>query len=325
MNLVLVSLFSFLAATSLIIMIVMLALAAQTSPQARIRKRLMAVGSNPYASKSEVQSLLLKGTIYSQIPSVDAFLRRLDISRAVDLLLERANIDFSVSVFLLFSVFSGVIVFFVISLFGQPALVGLIGGIIACLIPYLYVRYLGVKRLRRFLEQMPDSLDMISQGLQAGLGLTQALVYTAKEMPDPIGTEFSVFMEEINLGLPLPEAMGNLQEKIPLQEVSLLSTALLVQREIGGSLADLLRKLGDVIRERFRLERQLKTLTAQNRISAWVVCSMPPALTAFMFWMGPELMNQMMSDPMGRMMMIGAVIFEIIGIFVFRKLIQIRF
>src|SRR5262245_35665420 len=324
MSLFLVTLFSFLAATSLIIMIVMLGMAVQTSPQARIRKRLLAVGSNPYATRSEVQSLL-KGTIYSQIPWLDAFLRQLNISRSVDLLLERANIDFSVSVFLLFSVFSGVIVFFVVTLFGQPLVVGLIGAAIAAFVPYAYVKYLCVKRLRRFLEQMPDSLDMISQGLQAGLGLTQALVYTAKEMPDPIGTEFSVFMEEINLGLPLPDAMKNLQEKIPLQEVSLLSTAMLVQREIGGSLADLLHKLGEVIRERFRIERQLKTLTAQNRLSAYVVCSMPPLLTAFMFATGPDMMNQMIGDPLGRMMLIGAVIFEIVGIIVFRKLIRIRF
>jgi tight adherence protein B len=208
---------------------------------------------------------------------------------------------------------------------GQPLVVGLVGGIIATFVPYLYVKYLCGKRLRKFLEQMPDSLDMISQGLQAGLGLTQALVYTAKEMPDPIGTEFSVFMEEINLGLPLPEAMKNLQEKIPLQEVSLLSTAMLVQREIGGSLADLLHKLGEVIRERFRIERQLKTLTAQNRLSAWVVCSMPPLMAAFMFATGPDMMNQMLGDPLGRFMLIGAVFFEVIGILVFRKLIRIRF
>lgn len=324
MSLFLVTLFSFLAATSLIIMIVMLGMAVQTSPQARIRKRLLAVGSNPYATRAEVQGLL-KETMYSQIPWVDGFLRQLNISRSVDLLLERANIDFSVSVFLLFSVFSGVIVFFVVTLFSQPLVVGLIGGAIAAFVPYAYVKYLCVKRLRRFLEQMPDSLDMISQGLQAGLGLTQALVYTAKEMPDPIGTEFSVFMEEINLGLPLPDAMKNLQEKIPLQEVSLLSTAMLVQREIGGSLADLLHKLGEVIRERFRIERQLKTLTAQNRLSAYVVCSMPPLLTAFMFASGPDMMNQMIGDPLGRMMLIGAIVFEVLGILVFRKLIRIRF
>ena len=100
---------------------------------------------------------------------------------------------------------------------------------------------------------------------------------------------------------------------------------MLVQREIGGSLADLLQKLGEVIRERFRIERQLKTLTAQNRLSAWVVCSMPPLLTAFMFASGPDMMNQMIGDPLGRMMLIGAIVFEIIGIFVFRKLIRIRF
>jgi tight adherence protein B len=130
MSLLLISLFAFLAATSLIIMIVMLGMAVQTSPQARIRKRLLAVGSNPYASRAEVQNLL-KGTIYSQIPWFDAFLRRLNVSRSVDLSLERANIDFSVSVFLLFSFFSGLIVFFVVTLMGQPLVVGLIGGAIA--------------------------------------------------------------------------------------------------------------------------------------------------------------------------------------------------
>ena len=105
-------------------MIVMLGMAVQTSPQARIRKRLLAVGSNPYATRAEVQGLL-KETMYSQIPWVDGFLRQLNISRSVDLLLERANIDFSVSVFLLFSVFSGVIVFFVVTLFSQPLVIGL--------------------------------------------------------------------------------------------------------------------------------------------------------------------------------------------------------
>lgn len=324
MSLFVIALFSFLAATSLIIMIVMLAMAVQSSPQARIRKRLLAVGGSPYASRAEVQNLL-KGSLYSNIPWINAFLGKLDIVRAVDLLIERANLDMSVSVFLLISFFSGGILFFLLTVFGQPFYVSLLGGILASLAPYMYVKYLAWKRLRRFLEQMPDSLDMVSQGLQAGLGLTQALVYTAKEMPDPTGTEFSVFMEEVNLGLPLTEALNNFQQRIPLQEARLFSTAMIVQKEIGGSLAELLNKLADVIRERFRIERQLKTLTAQNRLSAWVVCSMPPLLAAFMFATGPEMMNQMMSDPVGRMMLSTAVLLEIIGVLVFRKLIQIHF
>jgi tight adherence protein B len=323
MNLLLVTLFSFLAATSLIVMIVMLVMAVQSSPQARIRKRLMAVGSKPYASKAEIQSLL-KTSVYSQIPWVNILLSRLNFVRNIDLLIERGNLDISVSLFILYSVFSGAIVLFILTLFSQPLVLGLGAGLVASFGPFLYVRYLTWKRLRRFLEQLPDSLDMISQGLQAGLGLTQALVFTAKEMPDPIGTEFSVFMEEINLGLPLNDAMKNLQQRAPLQEVRLFSTAMMVQREVGGSLADLLNKLADVIRDRFRIERVLKTLTAQNRMSAWVVCSMPPLLAAFMFATGPDLMNQMLADPLGRLMLVGAVVFEIIGILVFRKLIQIH-
>jgi tight adherence protein B len=253
MNLLLVTLFSFLAATSLIVMIVMLVMAVQSSPQARIRKRLMAVGSKPYASKAEIQSLL-KTSVYSQIPWVNILLSRLNFVRNIDLLIERGNLDISVSLFILYSVFSGAIVLFILTLFSQPLVLGLGAGLVASFGPFLYVRYLTWKRLRRFLEQLPDSLDMISQGLQAGLGLTQALVFTAKEMPDPIGTEFSVFMEEINLGLPLNDAMKNLQQRAPLQEVRLFSTAMMVQREVGGSLADLLNKLADVIRDRFRIE-----------------------------------------------------------------------
>jgi tight adherence protein B len=324
MSLFVIASFAFLAATSLIIMIVILAMAVQSSPQARIKKRLLAVGSSPYASRAEVQTLL-KGSLYSNIPWVNALLSKLNILRSVDLLIERANLDMSVSVFLLISFFSGGILFFLLSVFGQPSYVSLLAGVLASLAPYLYVKYLAWKRLRRFLEQMPDSLDMVSQGLQAGLGLTQALVYTAKEMPDPTGTEFSVFMEEVNLGLPLTEALNNFQQRIPLQEARLFSTAMVVQKEIGGSLAELLNKLADVIRERFRIERQLKTLTAQNRMSAWVVCSMPPLLAAFMFATGPEMMNQMMSDPTGRLMLSAAVVLELIGIVAFRKLIQIHF
>ena len=101
--------------------------------------------------------------------------------------------------------------------------------------PYGYVQYVIWKRLRKFLEQLPDGLEMIGQSLQAGLGLTQAMVFVAKEMPDPLGTEFSVFIEEVNLGLPLVDALRKFEERMTLPEVRLFNTALMVQREIGGS------------------------------------------------------------------------------------------
>ena len=323
MSIFLITLFSFLAATSLIVVIVLLVTAVQTSPQARIRKRLTAIGRNPYASQAEVQSLL-KGTLYSDLPWLNDLLTRLNFVRGLSILLERANVDISVGLFLLISLFSGGIILFVLSVLGQPFPVVLLGALGAGAGPYFYVSYLTWKRLRRFLEQMPDALDMVSQGLQAGLGLTQALIFVAKEMPDPIGTEFSVFMEELNLGLPLGDALKGFQERIPLAELRLFSVAMVVQREVGGALAELLNKLSDVIRDRFRIERQIKTLTAQNRMSAWVVCSLPPLLAVFMFTMDPNLMREMWSDPVGRTMYLTALGFEAVGIVAFRKLIQIH-
>jgi tight adherence protein B len=165
---------------------------------------------------------------------------------------------------------------------------------------------------------------MISQSLQAGLGLTQSMVFVAKEMPDPLGTEFSVFIEEVNLGLPLAEALKKFEERMNLPEVRLFNTALMVQREVGGSLAELLTKLSNIIRDRFRIERLIKSLTAQNRISAWTVCSVPPFLAVFMFMREPVMMNRMMQHPVGRAMLATALVLEIVGILVFRKIIKIN-
>jgi tight adherence protein B len=279
---------------------------------------------NPSASGGEIQSLL-KGSTYSEIPWFNVLLTRRTVVRAIDTLLERANVDINVGVFVLISLFSGGLVFLVMTiLFNQGFFLSVIAGGIALIGPYAYINYLCRNRLRRFLEQMPDGLGMVSQGLQAGLGLTQALVFVAREMPDPMGTEFSVLMEEVNLGLPLVDALKNLQRRIPLPEVRLLSIALVVQREVGGSLAELLNKLADVIRDRFRIERQIKSLTAQNRLTAWVVCCTPPVLTIFMFAMNPDMMNEFWQSSMGKGMLFTVLILEVLGILVFRKIIRIH-
>ncbi len=319
-----ITLFSFLAATSLIIMVTLLITASQSSPKARIRRRLTEIGKNPYASKEEVRSLL-KGQLYSNIPWLNSLLSNIELGQRIDVLLERANLDFTVSLFMLLSVCCGAIVYLVLTLLNQVLFIALLGGLMALCFPYFYAMYLARKRLRKFLEQLPEGLDMMAQGLQAGMGLTQSLTYMCKEMPDPLGTEFSVFMEEMNLGLPIADALMTLQRRIPFQEMRLLSTALMVNREVGGSLAELLNRLSDVIRERFRIERQIKTLTAQNRLSAWVVSSLPPLLAVFMFFAGPDVFGQMLAEPLGQMMLISALVLEVIGIFAFRKLIRIDF
>lgn len=323
MSLLLVVIFSFLATMSLIVIVFMLPMAVQDSPQARIRRRLTAIGRMDSASKADIQNLL-KSAGYSEFPWLNELLSRVQFIRRLDLLLERANIDISLPMFLLCSVVVGCVAFFLMAIVGQGLVVAIIFAVIAALCPYFYVKYITWKRMRRFLEQMPDGLDMISQSLQAGLGLTQAMVYVSKEMPDPMGTEFSVFIEEVNLGLPLPDALKKLEERMKLPEVRLFNTALLVQREVGGSLAELLNKLSDIIRDRFRIERLIKSLTGQNRMSAWVVCSIPPFLAVFMFMREREMMNEMLGNPAGRTMLAAALVLEVLGILVFRKLIKVH-
>jgi len=323
MNLLLIALFSFLAAMTLIIVMFFVPMAVQNSPQARIKRRLTTIGRAGYASRADVQNLL-KSSLYSEVPWVNALLSRVQFAKHLDLLLERANIDMTLGLFILCSVVAGGVAIFLFLIVGKPVSLALVVGLIALVCPYFYLKYITWKRMRRFLEQMPDGLDMISQSLQAGLGLTQAMVFVAKEMPDPLGTEFSVFIEEVNLGLPLADALKKLEERMALAEVRLFNTALLVQREVGGSLAELLNKLADIIRDRFRIERLIKSLTGQNRMSAWTVCSIPPFLAVFMFVREPQMMNEMLTDPMGRAMLAAALVLEILGIVVFRKLIKVH-
>jgi tight adherence protein B len=323
MNLLVIVLFSFLAAMTLIIVMFFVPMAVQNSPQARIKRRLTTVGRAGYTSRADVQNLL-KSSLYSEVPWVNALLSRVPVAKHLDLLLERANVDMTLGLFILCSLVASGVAIFLFLIVGQPFSLAVVVGLLALGCPYFYLKYITWRRLRRFLEQLPDALDMMSQSLQAGLGLTQAMVFVAKEMPDPLGTEFSVFIEEVNLGLPLADALKKLEERMVLPEVRLFSTALLVQREVGGSLAELLNKLADIIRDRFRIERLIKSLTGQNRMSAWTVCSVPPFLGVFMFIREPQMMNDMLSDPMGRAMLAAALVLEIIGIVVFRKLIKVH-
>jgi tight adherence protein B len=323
MSLFIISIFAFLAAVSLIVILFMLPMAVQDTAQARIRRRLTTIGRLDRASRAEVQSIL-KTAVYSELPWLNDLLSKSKLVRRIDLLLERGNLDMTPGMFMLCSIGAAGVTFFLASIIGQAMSTSFIFALIALCTPYVYLQFVIWKRLRKFLEQFPDGLDMISQSLQAGLGLTQAMVFVAKEMPDPLGTEFSVFIEEVNLGLPLAEALKKFEERMNLPEVRLFNTALMVQREVGGSLAELLTKLSNIIRDRFRIERLIKSLTAQNRISAWTVCSVPPFLAVFMFMREPVMMNKMMQHPMGRAMLATALVLEVVGILVFRKIIKIN-
>ena len=321
MTIFLLAILAFVAASSLVIALILGAEARGRSPHARIKNRITTVAPGQHTTLR----ITKRDALYSTVPQLHRLLSQTQIARKLNLLLNQANINMSVGLFLLLSLAMAVVAFTVLSvMFTQSIELALIGALLTAVGPYLYLLYFARKRIRKFLEQMPDGLDIMAQGLQAGLGLSQSQAYVAKEMPDPIGTEFSTFMEELNLGLPLNRALNNFQERIPIQETRLFSTALTVQREVGGSLAELLNKLSDVIRERFRIEGEIRTLTAQNRMAAIVVCSIPPVLFVAMSVLNPSLMQEVRENRIGWIMLMAALTLEVIGIFVFRRLLRLH-
>jgi tight adherence protein B len=164
----------------------------------------------------------------------------------------------------------------------------------------------------------------MSRALQAGHAFAESLHMVAIEMPEPIATEFRKTYEEQNLGLSLKLALENLSERVPLLDLRICITAILIQRETGGNLAEVLEKVAYTIRERFRILEDLKTLTTSSRMSAWILCGLPIFIACAVTVMNPEYMSVLWNDPRGHRLMFAAVVLQITGMLVIRKILRIK-
>ena len=177
--------------------------------------------------------------------------------------------------------------FFVVKLLTFSTLLGLGAGMLAAFVPFIYVKQMKSKRLRKFEEQFPEAIDLIGRALRAGHAFTTGLAMAAEEIPKPVGEEFKLLYDRQNFGMPLPDAMKAFAARIPLIDARFFVTAVLTQRETGGNLGEVLDNLASVIRDRFRVKRQVRVLTAHGRITGWILAGMPPALAAAMFVISP--------------------------------------
>jgi tight adherence protein B len=191
-------------------------------------------------------------------------------------------------------------------------------------LPILYVAYRRNKRFLVFESQLPGALDLICRALRAGHGLVAGLKMVGDEVPDPVGSEFRKTFDEQNFGLELKESLYNLTERVPLQDVRIIITAILIQRETGGNLAEVLEKAARVIRERYRLKRQIRTHTAQGRLTGWILSLLPLLLGIALFLVRPEFMSTLWTTDRGRRWLVMATIMMIIGAIIIRRIIRIR-
>jgi tight adherence protein B len=260
----------------------------------------------------------------STLPWLDDLLAKVDLSNRVRLLLYQAEVTWTVGKLLLLATMVGLllgsIVDFRTGAFPLSAIVGLGGAAI----PFLYVLRKREARFEQMRFFLPDALDMMVAAIRAGHSLSSAMGMASKESPEPVRREFRQCYEEQNYGLELRAALTNLHYRMPISEVGMIVTAILIQSESGGNLNEILDKVAFLIRENFRLQRQVRVHTAQGRISGWVLTIFPLVLGFLLYLINPNQMSLLWTHPTGRKCLYTAIVMTATGGLIIRKIVRIR-
>ena len=192
------------------------------------------------------------------------------------------------------------------------------------LLPVMWLLYRRKRRLKKFAAQLPEALELIARALRAGHSLAAGFSLVAQEMSSPIRDEFSRTFEEQNLGIPMEEALEEMTKRVPNLDLKFFATAIILQRQTGGDLAEILDKIGNLIRERFKIWGQVQALTGEGRLSGVVLLALPPALFVVVYRMNPDYLMLLFTDDMGKKMLVGGIVMQLLGALVIRKIVNIR-
>lgn len=252
---------------------------------------------------------------------------RFRIVERLNLILEQAGKNSTASKLMTVSAGSAVVGFLLGCRFhflGYPQLTGLLLAVAGALGPLLLVLRKRAKAISAFEQQFPEALDFLSRSMRAGHGFTIALEMLGSDSPDPLGSAFRRVSNELQLGSSLETALGKLVILVPLVDVRFFVSSVLLQQETGGNLGEILTKLSHVIRERFRLKGQVKAASAHGRITGIVLAVMPVAVTGIMLLISPKYLYELAADPLGRKLIYGAIVAQILGYFAIRKIVNIK-
>jgi tight adherence protein B len=243
---------------------------------------------------------------------------------AMDRLLQQSGVTWSVSDFLGLSLIAFLAALFAASYLPIPWLFRVVIAAAIALLPYLYVVRAKAKRLNRIEQQLPDAMDLMGRALRAGHAFPTALKMVGDEMSDPIASEFRVTFDEVNFGISMPDALMNLATRVPSTDLRYFVIAVLIQRETGGNLSELLASISAIIRDRLKLMGQVKVLSAEGRLSAWILGLLPFGAALMIQLANPKFLEVLYTDPMGKKMLMIAAGMMVIGVLAMRKIIHIR-
>ena len=265
-----------------------------------------------------------KNELLSAVPVLNRWLLSFKLAPRLRMMLYQANLKWTAGGLLMMATTCLMIVGYLVYLRTGAALLGLLIGLIAASAPFLFVRYRRRARFDQFEQELPEALDLMVSGLRAGHSLVASLRLVAQESPDPIGSEFRICFEEQNYGLELRTAMENLVTRAPLQDLRIMATAILIQRESGGNLAEVLEKAANLIRERFKLKRQVRVHTAQGRMTGWILSILPLGLGIALYMIDPNTMSLLWTRHIGRELLLGAVVMTLVGGAIIHKIVNME-
>ncbi len=278
-------------------------------------------------ARSDMDDLLVdvrKSDLISAIPWMDRFLRQAELTPRIRRLLSQADLKWTVGGLMLMSFAAFAIPGYLVYLRTGAMLFGLAVGLVVGFIPFGIVLRKRASRLKKFEEGLPEALELIVSALRVGQSLNAALGLVTRECPDPVGTEFRVTFEEQNYGLELKTALDNMTQRVPLQDLRIVVTAIMIQKESGGNLAEVLDKVVEVIRERFRLKRQVMTHTAQGRLTGLVLTLLPIVLGCALYFVNPDMMSVLWKRDIGIKLLYAAGGMIVIGALVIRKIVNME-
>lgn len=291
--------------------------------QRRLDARLMEV-TRPIEDPKEAPSSLVKSLRVGPLPALDRALGGTARGSAMAQWLEQSGVRASISKILVLALIAAAVMSLVVATVTRARWGFGVGAALGFAAPFLVLKIKRRRRLNAFEEQFPEALDLIARALKAGHAFATGLKMAADEVGEPVGPEFRKTFDEQNFGLPLKDALDNLSVRVPLLDVRFFATAVMIQRETGGNLSEILENLGHVVRERFKILRQVRVYTAHGRLTGYVLLALPAFLSVALFFINPDHMNLLFRESLGRQMLTAAIVMQIIGYMWIKQVIKIE-
>jgi tight adherence protein B len=307
------------------LVVVLVAAASGSGATDQTRAIMTRLESAIAVGKPEMADLIVdvrKNDVMSTIPWLDRALTKMELAPRIRRFLYQANIKWTVGQLSLLCAACFVVPAYLVYLRTGAVLFGVLIGFVGGAGPIIFVFQKRKRRLGKFEQGIPEALELIVSALRVGHSLNAAMGLVSRECADPVGGEFRLTFDEMNYGLELKSALDNMVTRVPIQDVKILATAILIQRESGGNLAEVLEKTSQVIRERFRLKRQVLTHTAQGRLTGWILTLLPVVLGVLLYMVNPDLMSLLWKKPMGIKLLYTAGTMIFIGGMIIRKIVN---